>query len=89
MPWLGVASQEEEESGLVVTPSALAGSDSRILRGCSTLNVVDSSPTAQLDPRSAERHGRAAQVSPVLPDEEGQLSGGRSAAWWEHRGCPS
>lgn len=60
---LGVASQQEEESGLMVTPSALARNDSMILRSRSTLNLVDSSPAVQLGPQSAElRHPGATRM---------------------------
>lgn len=60
---LGVASQQEEESGLMVTPSALARNDSMIPRSRSTLNLVDSSPAVQLGPQSAElRHPGATQM---------------------------
>ena len=75
---LGVASQQEEESGLIVTPLALASS--RL-----AWKMVDLS--VQLDPRSAElRCPRATQVGPVLPVKEGQPSGDRSALQREHGG---
>lgn len=64
---LGIASQQEEESGLVLTPLALARNDSVTLRSRSTLNLLDSSPAAQLDPWSAElRHPWATQMGSAV-----------------------
>lgn len=59
----GVGTQQQEESGLMVTTSALARNDAATLSSCSTSNLVGSSPAAVLDPQSAElRHPWATEM---------------------------